>query len=86
MRQWFILFFILVLLFCLGEIMGWGLVHDAGKELFEILPIFTPLLIGAGIVYIAWQQWQTNQNRLRVELFDRRYKTLPIVKTIFSFV
>ena len=33
------------------------------------------MTIVAGIVaYVAWQQWQINQNRLKMELFDRRYE------------
>lgn len=31
-------------------------------------------IIAVGLLYIAWQQHQTNKNRIKMELFDRRYK------------
>jgi hypothetical protein len=34
----------------------------------------TPFLIGVGLIYIAAHQHKTNKDRLRMELFDRRYK------------
>lgn len=34
-----------------------------------LLGIFTLMVTG----YIAWQQWQTNKNKLRLDLFDRRW-------------
>ncbi|MFO1377060.1 MAG: hypothetical protein U1F14_08650 [Steroidobacteraceae bacterium] len=34
--------------------------------------LLTPTIALAG-AYIAWQQWKTNQNKLRLELFGRRY-------------
>jgi archaellum component FlaC len=47
----------------------------------EILKAVTPLIIGAGVIYIAWQQHKTNKDRLtmekdrlKMERFDRRYK------------
>ena len=44
------------------------------NQLIHLLSgLLTPtiLLLGA---YIAWQQWRTNRNRLKHELFDRRFK------------
>lgn len=29
-------------------------------------------LLGSGLLYIAWQQWRTNEMRLRYEMVDRR--------------
>ena len=40
----------------------------------EILKAVTPLVIGVGVIYIAGQQHKTNKDRLKMELFDRRYK------------
>jgi len=84
MRQWFILSFLLVLLFCFGVIMEWGLVAEVGTKLFGILPELTPVLIGAGIVYIAWQQHKTNKNRLKMELFDKRYKVYESILAVVT--
>ncbi len=35
--------------------------------------LLTPT-IGLIVAHIAWQQHKTNQNRLKIELFDRRFK------------
>ncbi len=40
----------------------------------EILTVTTPLVIGAGVIYIAWQQHKTNKDRLKMELFNQRFK------------
>jgi hypothetical protein len=32
------------------------------------------LLVGLIVAYIAWQQWQVSHAKLRLDLFDRRYK------------
>jgi hypothetical protein len=32
------------------------------------------------IAFIAWQQWQVARNKLRLDLFDRRYKTYDATK------
>jgi hypothetical protein len=44
------------------------------------LPLWVPVLsalltptIAVAAVLIAWQQWITNRNKLKLELFDRRY-------------
>lgn len=39
----------------------------------EVLQGLLTPIIGVGILYIAIQQWRINQNRLRHELFDRRF-------------
>ena len=74
MKKIVIALIILGLLYCIAVIMGWGLVHEVGKNLFDIMPVFTPLIIGAGIIYIAWQQWQTNKNILVMGYYDRGFK------------
>ena len=45
-----------------------------GQSFLNMLTILPPIFIGAGIIYIAWQQHKTNKDRLMMELFDRRYK------------
>ena len=37
-------------------------------------------LMALGLLYLAYQQHQTNRNRLRMDLFDRRYKVFEAVK------
>ena len=36
-------------------------------------PIAT-ILVSLCVAYIAWQQWQVARNKLRLDLFERRYK------------
>ncbi len=50
----------------------------------EVASLLTPIVIGAAVVYIAWQQHQTNKNRLKMELFDRRYKVYDAVITVLT--
>ncbi|WP_330485550.1 hypothetical protein [Tumidithrix elongata] len=51
----------------------------------QILPT---LLVGFAAAFIAWQQLQVAQNKLRLDLFDRRYKvydaTRKFLASIFS--
>ncbi len=49
------------------------------KTIIEVLSSLTPIFIGLAVVYIAWQQHKTNKHRLKMELFDRRYKVYDAV-------
>lgn len=44
------------------------------------------LVVGAMAVWIAIQQWQVNKNKLRIDLFDKRYelyrKTIDFIRRI----
>lgn len=43
----------------------------------EITPFLAPsatLIVGLSVAVIAWQQWRVARNKLRLDLFDRRYK------------
>src|ERR1051325_9796179 len=50
--------------FSLGEPTFWT---------YFLAPIAT-LIVGLGVVFIAWQQWKLSHTKLRLDLFDRRYK------------
>ena len=50
----------------------------------EGLKAATPLVIGLLAVYIAWQQWQTNRQKLKLEVFDRRFKIYSCAKTLLD--
>ena len=54
------------------------------KVIVEVLSSFTPVVIGAIVAYIAWQQHKTNKHRLKMELFDRRYKVYDAVITTIT--
>lgn len=40
----------------------------------SILGPLATMLVGISIAFIAWQQWQVARAKLRLDLFDRRYK------------
>ena len=39
----------------------------------QYVEAFGPVTIGLAVAAVAWMQWQVNRNRLKHELFDRRY-------------
>jgi hypothetical protein len=47
--------------------------------------ILTPL-IAVVAVYIAWQQWKTNQQKLVLDRYDRRLRVYEEVKKILSII
>jgi hypothetical protein len=52
----------------------------------EVLRISQGLLtpvIGAVATYIAWQQWRTNQNKLKLDRYERR---LQVYKEVVRFI
>jgi hypothetical protein len=50
----------------------------------ECLKAVTPLVIGLLAAYIAWQQWRTNRQKLKLEVFDRRFKIYSCAKKILD--
>jgi hypothetical protein len=56
---------------------------DDGIRLFQGL--LTPV-IGAIAVYIAWQQWNTNRQKLNLDRYDRRLRIYEEVRKILSIV
>jgi len=41
---------------------------------FSAIQALTTVVLGAIAVYIAWRQWRTAQDRLAVDLFERRFQ------------
>ena len=42
-------------------------------------PIAT-LIVGLSVAFIAWQQWKVSHAKLRLDLFDRRYKVFEATR------
>ena len=47
--------------------------------------LLTPV-IALVVGYVAWQQWRTNQKRLKLELFDRRYAVYQAARNLILVV
>ena len=41
---------------------------------------FATLIVGLGVIFIAWQQWKIAHAKLRLDLFDRRYKVFEATR------
>lgn len=51
-----------------------------GKDWVDYLSaLLTPTIAVLG-AFIAWRQWRTDRNRLRHELFDRRYQQFTVIR------
>jgi hypothetical protein len=48
-------------------------------------PIAT-LIVGLIVAYIAWQQWQVAHAKLRLDLFDRRYKVYDATRQFLGCI
>jgi len=46
----------------------------------------TTLIVGLAVVFIAWRQWQVARNKLRLDLFDRRYKVYDATKKFLAAI
>ena len=46
-------------------------------------PIAT-LIVGLAVVFIAWQQWKVSHAKLRLDLFDRRYKVYEATRKFLA--
>src|SRR5271170_5541916 len=44
-----------------------------GDNWVAISNVGLSFVIGLAVAYIAWRQWQTARQKLRFDLFDRRY-------------
>ena len=56
------------------------------NEAMDMLSGILPLVLAGGVLYVAWQQWNTNRNRLKLELFDRRYEVFRAAVDIIDHV
>jgi hypothetical protein len=53
---------------------------------FNIIQGGLTLIIATIVAYIAWQQWQLNRTKHRLNLYDRRLKIYQEVKVVLSLV
>jgi hypothetical protein len=50
--------------------------------LFSIATLF----LSVAVVVIAWQQWRVAKNKLRLDLFDRRYKVYDATRKFLAVI
>lgn len=50
----------------------------------RIVAALGPLLIGASVVYIAWRQWRTAQDKIILDTFDKRFAVFMDVRRLAS--
>jgi len=56
------------------------------SQIMEILKALLTPVIAIVAAYIAWQQWKTNQLKLKLERYDRRVHIYNEVKRILSII
>lgn len=56
------------------------------SEVVEILKALLTPLIAIIATYIAWQQWNTNKLKLKLERYERRLRVYEEVKRILSLM
>ena len=56
------------------------------EQLVEISKGLLTPFIAMVATYIAWQQWQTNRQKLNLERYDRRLRVYEEVKKILSII
>jgi hypothetical protein len=54
------------------------------RELIDISAALLTPIIAILAAYIAWQQWHTNRNKLKLDLFDRRFQILENVRKFIA--
>ena len=54
------------------------------NTLVSILGPIATLAVGCAIAFIAWQQWQVAHAKLRLDLFDRRYKVYEATRKFLA--
>ncbi len=56
------------------------------EQIAEISKALLTPVIAIVATYIAWQQWKTNQQKLLLDLYDRRLKVYEEVRQILSLI
>jgi hypothetical protein len=56
------------------------------STLVSILGPIATLMVGFAVAFIAWQQWQVARNKLRLDLFDRRYKVFDATRKFLAVI
>jgi len=56
------------------------------EYLILILIQIPTLIIACLVTYIAWEQWQVARNKLRLDLFDRRYKVYDTTREFLAAI
>lgn len=50
----------------------------------EVAKASVPSMVAIVVAYVAWQQWKTAQNKLAVDLFDKRVAAIDAIDKAFS--
>ncbi len=57
-----------------------------GRDWIDIFTaLLTPTIAVLG-AYIAWQQWRTNRNKLKIDLFDKRHQVFENIKKFIASI
>ena len=56
------------------------------EQIIRILHALLTPVIGGVAIYIAWQQWQTNRQKLNLERYDRRLRIYEEVTKILIII
>jgi hypothetical protein len=56
------------------------------STLISILGPIATLIVGCGVFFIAWQQWQVAHAKLRLDLFDRRYTVFDATRKFLAVI
>ena len=59
---------------------------DTVKVIAEIISAFGTLIVGVIVAYIAYQQHKTNRNKLRLDLYDKRFSVYKGLNTLLFHV
>jgi hypothetical protein len=52
----------------------------------QLLSPIVTLLVSCALAFIAWQQWQVARNKLRLDLFDRRYRVYDATRKFLTWI
>lgn len=56
------------------------------KSVAAIAQGFGTIVIGAGVGYVAWEQWQTAKRKLDLDLFERRLEVFSETRTFIDSI